>query len=505
MKNCIHQTLFALIASTCASVGFGQVQLRELSPDAWAGGGQDTVQNWWPSLSGDAANMFVVDSSTGIGGNLAVWRSDSGYQVIVPAQAGYQMRWEGSSVDGARVLFRALTTGSSPWVDAQGNSNPAGYYVWDKNQGVVSIPPFINSSGQQEDVRWEILSGNGQVMSGTTDSGKIVLWDGIQPPIQESWGLPMYARPIALDYEGRRLLAVDDFMTNDLWDVQDGVPEVFDLTDWLLSGLTLQVVPSSTETLLIGDGHRAFLWTRGSDPVQVGPLPARIFFLDASFRADNSEVILTGKRVYSVNPPVFEFMDEYWLARRTHFEEGSIPRFWFSGSPNSGIVVHAESSAAIPAVYAAYFPTAPGFVGENYCGPSRRNSSGFPAYLNAAGSLSIADNALTLLASSLPNNQFGYLLNSIGRDLIDAPAGSMGRLCIGGGFPIGRHQAPGEIGFSGSYGQVATAVNLESIPTPFGNVAAQVGQQWFFQFWYRDWVQGQSTSNFTDAVGVTLE
>jgi len=79
--------------------------------------------------------------------------------------------------------------------------------------------------------------------------------------------------------------------------------------------------------------------------------------------------------------------------------------------------------------------------------------------------------------------------------------GSIGRLCVSGS--VGR--AVGGVLDSGTLGTLVAQVDLAAIPQPTGPVAAQPGETWHFQAWHRTTLAGQPTSNFTDAVRVTLQ
>ena len=143
-----------------------------------------------------------------------------------------------------------------------------------------------------------------------------------------------------------------------------------------------------------------------------------------------------------------------------------------------------------------------GLLGSTYCTPSNVNSSGMPGVLLVGGSDSVAANGLTLLASDLPTNQFGFFLNSLSQGFIANPGGSQGNLCLTSG--IGRYSRPGEIKNSGACGSFALDVDLTNTPTPLGSVGIQPGETWNFQAWFRD-QNPTNTSNFTDAVTVTFQ
>lgn len=133
---------------------------------------------------------------------------------------------------------------------------------------------------------------------------------------------------------------------------------------------------------------------------------------------------------------------------------------------------------------------------NNYCGPGVANSTGLSGGIEASGSSQVALNNLTMRATQLPANQFGFLLTSLDFDFVPQAGGSQGNLCLGGSIVRFNQQ----IANSGPGGTITTAVDLNDIPsTPSQQVFA--GQTWFFQFWHRDQNPGL-TSNFTDAVYV---
>jgi hypothetical protein len=143
----------------------------------------------------------------------------------------------------------------------------------------------------------------------------------------------------------------------------------------------------------------------------------------------------------------------------------------------------------------------PGSIGTNYC-TANPNSTGQTGSMSASGSASVAANNLTLEASDLPNNSFGYFLTSMTQANTPNPGGSLGVLCLGGN--IGRYTGAGQIQNTGTTGGFDLQINLTQIPTPTGFVSGMVGQVWNFQAWHRDSVGGAAVSNFTDGLEVTL-
>ena len=143
-----------------------------------------------------------------------------------------------------------------------------------------------------------------------------------------------------------------------------------------------------------------------------------------------------------------------------------------------------------------------GEPGELYCSPAAANSTGFPASIEGRGSDVLAENDLRLLATQMPTNVAGFFLTSKTSGFIIQPGGSLGNLCVAG--DIGR-LVGGQILNSGFAGTFAADVNATAIPQPTGPVAAVVGETWHFQAWFRDFVGGQATSNFTDGWRTTWQ
>jgi len=144
-----------------------------------------------------------------------------------------------------------------------------------------------------------------------------------------------------------------------------------------------------------------------------------------------------------------------------------------------------------------------GGIGTNYCGPGVANSTGNPGVMSATGSAFVASNDLTLVASDLPNNAFGFFLTSTTQGMVMNPGGSMGHLCLGGA--IGRYVGPGQIQNSGGTGEISLLVDLNMHPTPNGLIMVNAGETWNFQAWHRDSVGGNAVSNFTDGLEITFQ
>lgn len=144
----------------------------------------------------------------------------------------------------------------------------------------------------------------------------------------------------------------------------------------------------------------------------------------------------------------------------------------------------------------------PLFLGQPLCSPAELNSTGAAGQLLASGSVFAAENNLTLLATSLPPGQFGFIVTSRTPGTVPNPGGSQGTLCVIG--DIGRYNRPGQLLNSGPFGQADLSLDLGQTPQASGLVAIQPGETWYFQFWHRD-VNPSATSNFTAGLGVSFQ
>ncbi|MEM9381328.1 MAG: hypothetical protein AAGB93_15350 [Planctomycetota bacterium] len=139
-------------------------------------------------------------------------------------------------------------------------------------------------------------------------------------------------------------------------------------------------------------------------------------------------------------------------------------------------------------------------VGTSYCGPANPNSTGSGAVIEAFGSASVATNELTLRASSLPAQSFGYFLTGRTAGVTMNPGSSQGTLCFTG--TVGRFDAL--VQNSGAAGVIEIPVDLTALPQPTGAVAALPGETWYFQAWFRD-ANPTPTSNFSDGVEIVMQ
>ena len=138
-------------------------------------------------------------------------------------------------------------------------------------------------------------------------------------------------------------------------------------------------------------------------------------------------------------------------------------------------------------------------LGSVFCSPAEVNSTGQPGVIAASGSIVASDNNLTLTASSLPANQFGFFINSTTQGFTPNPNSSQGNLCLDG--DIGRYNMP--VLSSDASGNMSMVLDLANTPTPAGFVGILSGQTWNFQAWHRD-LNPTPTSNFTNGLSISF-
>jgi hypothetical protein len=142
-----------------------------------------------------------------------------------------------------------------------------------------------------------------------------------------------------------------------------------------------------------------------------------------------------------------------------------------------------------------------------YCA-TNPNRTDLKSQLSIEGSPVASLDDVTLVATTVTSNSTGFFLTSQTPGFVAQPAGSQGNLCLGGA--IGRFVGPGQVmttRFDQTVRLSTTAGQWsnQAIPTPTGNYAASAGTTSYFQFWHRDTLFGQPTSNFTNGVAVTWE
>ncbi|MEZ6005045.1 MAG: S8 family serine peptidase [Planctomycetota bacterium] len=136
-------------------------------------------------------------------------------------------------------------------------------------------------------------------------------------------------------------------------------------------------------------------------------------------------------------------------------------------------------------------------LGLENCFPQVANSAGQFGRTSAQGSLFVSDNDLTLHATGVPPNQFGYFL--VGTGTNQTPfSGSQGIRCVGGS--VGRYNLFGQLQNSGTAGTFVQTIDLTGMQVNPVQ-AVQVGETWHFQAWYRD-QNPLPTSNSTSGLRI---
>ncbi len=171
----------------------------------------------------------------------------------------------------------------------------------------------------------------------------------------------------------------------------------------------------------------------------------------------------------------------------TIFPAGSTANLLLNGTVDSVTL-----DLVINALLVASGPMECGF--SNYCVNLTPNSTGQTGLLAISGSTDVSMQSLTLDASQLPINQFGFFLMSPAQGLIQLPAPGQGALCMGSPF----FRLNSNILFSGGTGTMQLVMDFQNLPQ---NQTFQAGSTWNFQLWHRD-QNPSNTSNTTNAATV---
>lgn len=199
------------------------------------------------------------------------------------------------------------------------------------------------------------------------------------------------------------------------------------------------------------------------------------------------------------------------------FRPGGCPNDWctdvfiefdIDGSVGAGYVLPSpgavnEVVGCVTASSIGACPGTTGSIGTPYC-MVNANSTGVEAVLEANGSTTVANNDVTLVASSLPANQFGFFLNSDTTGFAaNIGTNGAGNLCLGG--VIGRYNGPGQILNAGPAGEFELALDLNAIPRGSMLQSAMAGDTWYFQAWFRDINVLGPSSNLTNGLEITFQ
>ncbi|MEM6569221.1 MAG: hypothetical protein AAF957_12465 [Planctomycetota bacterium] len=171
------------------------------------------------------------------------------------------------------------------------------------------------------------------------------------------------------------------------------------------------------------------------------------------------------------------------------------------GNPYASYHMQIQADAVEPCVPVLGCGPGSGGISAVYC-RSNPNSTGVETCISASGSPVAAANDVTLIATNMPLNAFGFFITSRTQGFVANPAGSQGNLCLSG--VIGRFVGPGQIKDSGLQGEIRLSTtsgewSVQAIPSAMGPYAAMAGITSNFQAWHRD-VGGNS--NFSSALTV---
>ncbi|MEM6569139.1 MAG: VCBS repeat-containing protein [Planctomycetota bacterium] len=143
-------------------------------------------------------------------------------------------------------------------------------------------------------------------------------------------------------------------------------------------------------------------------------------------------------------------------------------------------------------------------TGDVFCDPAVPNVTGWAGALSLVANAELAFDSGALYARSLPPDTLVVFLASRSQIPPTLPPVGAGLLCLGP--PIGFFVAPGQVARATSDGAASISIDLGALPQPGGAMAAQSGETWAFQAWYRDrTVNGAATNNFTAGIRVTFQ
>lgn len=136
-------------------------------------------------------------------------------------------------------------------------------------------------------------------------------------------------------------------------------------------------------------------------------------------------------------------------------------------------------------------------MGQEIC-PGVANSTGQSAEVEVLGTDEAETNWVALRARGLPPGAFGFFLGSQSQGFLPGVGGSQGNLCLGG--ILYRFNRPGQWGAASDAG--LSEMRLDTADPLRGSIPSILaGQDWTFQFWYRD-RNPMPTTNFSAATHV---
>ena len=134
---------------------------------------------------------------------------------------------------------------------------------------------------------------------------------------------------------------------------------------------------------------------------------------------------------------------------------------------------------------------------QTLCSPAVPNSTGQPGSIGVHGTLLAGDQPVQLEAHGLPAHSAGFFLIADQPGYAQPPF-SQGILCLGGNVATFRQS----LACTGPRGVLQFEFDPRSLPFA-GLPAAQAGETWYVQAWYRD-SNPARTSNLTDAAALSF-
>ncbi|MEZ6018051.1 MAG: hypothetical protein R3F49_23300 [Planctomycetota bacterium] len=241
--------------------------------------------------------------------------------------------------------------------------------------------------------------------------------------------------------------------------------------------------------------RRAFLWSAAAGAQELGA-PVSTWSEATAVSADGHVVVGNA----GLAPNGWESRAFRWTEASGPLDLGTLggAQAWATATnANGAVVVGAAQDAS--GVRRAFRWTRTAATGTVYCAGAANNSTGVAGRISVQGCACVAANELQLDASGLPPYGYGCFLASRYPSAPLPIVGTQGALCLAG-F-IGRFVGPGQVSNAGPGGALSLVIDLRALPSSLGSVAAQPGEEWSFQAWYRDANPGP-TSNFTAAISV---
>ncbi|MEM6675571.1 MAG: hypothetical protein AAF726_22160 [Planctomycetota bacterium] len=139
-------------------------------------------------------------------------------------------------------------------------------------------------------------------------------------------------------------------------------------------------------------------------------------------------------------------------------------------------------------------------AGVQYC-ESNLNSTGRSAWIAAFGDHTVSSPHV-LRCLDAPAGVPCYVLTSRQPAFVPNVSGSSGNLCLGG---TGFGRFSNFVALTDPQGRYELQLDPAAIAQPNGTVAANVGETWYFQAWFRDSSGGTPTSNLSNGVALRFD